>query len=463
MARFCGECGSPVVAGTARFCQECGAPLAQPAAPAAPVTSAPPLAAPAPLVAAPAGGGGAAARRRGPWIAAALGVVVVAGGATAAGLLLTGGDGGTVGSSSGRPARELVAPLEGEPEEAWRWQAPGAVDSNLVVGDVTVFGSVEAGEVTALDAEGRPLWSTDDASGSYATAASADEEVVFVSPWEDVGLTAISVDDGRVIWDDPSGYFAGTAGDVVVLGDDDGLRGVDLGSGRDLWSVDTTSSSSVTDQALLTYDEGEVAAHSLADGRLLWQRDLRDIESDDVYATMGTNGDMVVIAGLEVVALDVGDGTELWRTPSAGDSASVGAFSEDAVWVGVSDYDEVSEVTTTTATVYDRSGAVGDLDVDDDAGYVDLTAFRTGGEAYAYDAVTGRVYDETLDPIGRYPGTLAVAEGGIYAVEEGRIAFFELGANAATWELTTAADYVQAAPAPGRVLVWADDEVTAYR
>ena len=157
------------------------------------------------------------------------------------------------------------------------------------------------------------------------------------------------------------------------------------------------------------------------------------------------------------------DGDALWseQSPGVDASVSVGALSDDSVFLNTSDYD--GDVTSEQVTVFDAEGEVGEIGIDDDTSFYGF-AFESGGVRYLLNESDGTLYDDTLDRVGSYGGRLAVADSGIYSLDGDRLRFYEYGENAAAWEVDVdGSDSLSVMAGDGVVLVSDERSVTAYR
>jgi hypothetical protein len=465
--RFCGACGGRL-APELKFCTSCGQPAAQvatpPVAPVAPVAPYPSFGPPSPA----AGPGVSETLSSAPWapsphlgptpprrhgrlllVGGLAGLLVAVGGGTAAVLLFGGGGGG-----------DLVGAVTSDPEKAWTWEAPEDVYGGVAVGELLIFSNGETGEIWALDDAGEERWTTLLDGGGGVYLSTDDGEIALASGYEGYGISALDTGDGDELWSFDEGAATQVVGDTVLWSNDTEVGALDVATGESRWTESGGGQLVATEDGAFMIDDDEVHRLSLESGEIEWSETLPDGEEDE-YPVLAANDEMVAVGGSwGATAYDLQDGAELWSVSGGPNGASVGVFSDTEVYVSETDYSE--EETEPSVTVHDSDGERGSLDVGDD-GYVWMTQIEMGGDSYAYDGASGRVYDAELDTIGRYEGTVTFVDGGLYAVEEDEISYFELGASSPGWELTApTADWTGLLAADGLLVLYAGDEVTAY-
>lgn len=378
----------------------------------------------------------------------------------AAALLLGGSD------SRLLDGRALAGAVTAEPEEQWSWRPDGPTAGAAAVGDVLVVGSDDQDGVTALDEDGDVLWTSD--VGGYAYSLPEHDDLVFVTSYEGEDVVVLSVDDGEELWSVDGGYLTGSGDDGLFYTDVDeeevGL--LDAGTGDESWSVDGVDGHAVTDDAVYVLDGGELSRLEAGSGDEEWSVQTGVDAGDDSYVSITATRDLVVLGDDDVVAFDAGDGEELWSESGFEDGVEVGVYAADRVYLATTDYDE--DEPSVDATVYDREGAVGDLDLDRGDYFAPLT-FEMNGTPYVYDYSSGRVFDEDLEEIGRYDGTVTFVDGGLYSLEEdGEVSYYELGSSSSAWSIDTgfAVDeefYGSVVALDERLVVVAEDQVVSYR
>lgn len=469
---FCGECGVPLP-GPVKFCPSCGhvqLPAARPGQAAPPASWQPP---PPPAYAPPATPPSyeqldwsqpqrqqPPRSRRALLVVGGLVLLLVAGGSVAAVLLLGGNDSRLLGGGS------LVGAVTEEPEEQWSWSTSGTMFGGVAVGDVLVVGSDGDEGVTALDEDGEELWTSE--VGGYPYAYAGQDDVVFVSPLEGEGAEVLSVETGEELWSFDNGYVSRATEKGLVrttYDDDQTLDLLDAKTGDELWSVPAGDSFTVTDDAAYVLDGSELTRLSLDSGEEEWSIGTDFRADDESYVWLAATDDMVVLSDGDVVAFDAESGDELW-TEGGSDGTEVGAFSATRVYLLQSEYTD--DEMLTEVTVYDRDGRVGDLDLDPED-YFSGQPFESDGDEYNLDYSEGRLYNEELEEIGRYDGTLALVDGGLYTHEEdGELSFYELGSGSPTWSIdgpvSDSEEYgASLVPFDGRLVVVTADEVVSYK
>ena len=185
---------------------------------------------------------------------------------------------------------------------------------------------------------------------------------------------------------------------------------------------------------------------------------------------MVATDDLVTVAGDDVAAYDADSGDDLWTySPDDSDAdLTVGAYAVDRVFVSESTYDEDFETTSTKVTVRDRDGTVGEIDVDDDDDYVYGTGVESGGKSWFINIGNGDIYDEDVQQVASYDGSLTLADKGLYAVDDSdEVAFYEYGeAKSLEWEIDLPdgdSDSRVVDAVDGALLVSDDGELSAYR
>ena len=365
-------------------------------------------------------------RRRNLLVAGGLAGLLVAGGTIAAVVLLGGDDSREV------ETEVLRDPVSEEPEELWTWS--GEATSLAAVGDVTVVGSEEAGEVVALDEDGEELWTSD--LGAYAHSVPLYPDIVFVMSSGLQDVHALSIDDGEVLWTIENGYLTGSheAGLVYTDADEAVLGLVESATGEEVWEVSGVDSYALTEDAAYVLDDGRLSRLAIDSGEEEWSVDTGSEPTDNRYVPLVANDDLVVVSDAEAVAYDAGDGAELW-SEAAGDGDEVTLFSSDRVSIATVG---ASAAYPVAVTVYDRDGEVGALDVDPESGYFYAEPFEADGNTYVYDSASGRIFDEGLEEVGRYDGDGTLVDGGLYTLQDdGKLSYYELTASSPAWSIET--------------------------
>ena len=470
---FCGDCGVPLP-GPVKFCPSCGHVLvaaSQPAPSAPPPAWQPP---PPPAYAPPATPPSyeqldwsqpqpqqqpRPRSRRALLLVGGLALLLVVGGSVAAVLLLGGNDSRLLGGGA------LVGAVTEEPEEQWSWSPSGTVFGGAAVGDVLVVGSDGDEGVTALDEDGEELWTSE--VGGYPYTYAGQDDVVFVSPLEGEGTVVLSIETGEELWSF-DGYLSRATEEGLVstsYADDQTLALLDAKTGDELWSIPSGESFTVTDDAAYVLDGSELTRFALDSGEEEWSIGTDFRADDESYVWLAATDDMVVLSDGDVAAFDAGSGDELW-TEDGLEGTEVGAFSATRVYLLQSDYTD--DEMLTEVSVYDRDGRVGDLDLDPED-YFSGLPFESGGDEYNLDFSAGRLYDEELEEIGQYDGTLALVDGGLYTHEEdGELSYYELGSGSPAWSVdgpvSDSEEYgASLVPFDDRLVVVTSDEVVSYK
>jgi hypothetical protein len=292
------------------------------------------------------------------------------------------------------------------------------------------------------------------------------------------GVGAISVEDGHELWWADSGYPASTldGGLVVVEGSEESstadLVRTDAESGDEKWRMGDVSNFAVGGDTVYVVKDGELSSLDWGSGKADWSVDV-SVDDED-YVQLAAAKDIVAVGGgSDVTAYDADGGDELWTySPDDSDAdLSIGVFSEDRVYVSETSYDEDFEVSTSTVTVRDREGRVGEIDLDDDE-YLYGSGVVSGGKAWFVDLSNGDTYDEDVQQVASYDGSLTLVDKGVYALDSDSITFHEYGEDRSEWELDLpGSDSDSDSDSVSRSVYAVDDavlvvdggEVTAYR
>ena len=408
----------------------------------------------------------AGARRRWPLVAVGVVVLVLVGGGVAAVTLLRGGDARTVDGGV------LPAAVTSEPERAWTYDYDGDYLGYAVgVGDRVVLVD-EDGDVVGLDADGEREWTADDRSVSYVVAVPDRDDLVIVAGGESGGVGALSTEDGHELWWTSPGFPGVTAdGGLLVVDSPEDEATADVSwtdpkSGDEKWGVLDVSNFGLGRDAVYTIRDGELSRLDQDSGKEDWSVDVP--VDDDEYVQLVATDDMVTVTGDDVTAYEADSGDELWTYEPDDSEAelTVGAYAVDRVFVSESSYDEDYETTSTTVTVRDRDGTVGEIDVDDDD-YVFGTGVESGGKSWFINIGNGEIYDEEVQRVASYDGSLTLADKGVYAADDSdEVAFYEYGEAKSTWEIDLPggdSDSRSVYAVDNALLVADDGELTAYR
>lgn len=407
-------------------------------------------------------------RRRAP-VVAVVGALVLAVVAGIVVVLLLGDRGRSVTYASGLAVR-LPEPVTSMPELDWTAETDGPVTGGTAVGE-RVFLSTGS-TVLELDASGEEAWSVEPQEPCSVILSHPDHEDVVVCVTE-AGAFGLAAADGEQLWELTEGplvrYLDGGAG----FAGETALGVMDVASGDVRWSVDITDEYAFGPDALYTAQGGTLTAYDVGSGEEQWS--IPYDEESRVDGTQAATPDLAVDDDLLLltseagaVALDPDDGEELWRVDPGADGITGGVLSADRVWLLPADDDE--QAAAPQILVRDADGEAGELETEEDTEVVSLERFEVDGDDYAIDFVSGRVYDDELATVGTYPGLLTLVHGGLYAATgpeadlPGSFAYYELGADEATWTVDVAGvETLNVAAADGLVVVVADDEVRGYR
>lgn len=218
----------------------------------------------------------------------------------------------------------LSAPA-GEPADATRWT--GTTDwspENVFVGDYT-------GTLYALDADtGQTAWQATTGFGSYVGDPLVGNRTVYVTAYDPVNgttaLQAFNATDGTRLWSVELGTGVGVAAPagtperlVVTVGTT--AYGVNATNESLAWTTELDAQAStqpvVTNEtAVVTTRDGTVTGLNLTAGDTQWRQSIGNRSTGPAMA-----GDLVVVGGENLTALDASDGTIAWTsepgTPTA--------------------------------------------------------------------------------------------------------------------------------------------------
>jgi outer membrane protein assembly factor BamB len=289
------------------------------------------------------------------------------------------GDGLYVTDTRGR-VRALAADTG---EQRWRTDLDLEITAGVGVGDDLVLVASRKGVVVALDkASGMERWRAP--ASSEVLAMPVAEAGVVVVQSVDGRLTGLAAADGRRLWSlersEPALSLRGTAtpvivSDVALTGFATGkLVAVSLREGRVLWDIPVAQSQGRSEiERLIDVDapvmvvgkllvaaayQGKMVALNLDNGRLLWSRDL------SVFTPMTTDGSNIYAVDTrgQVLALDLRSGATVWqqdklhgRRPSApvvvGQTVAVGDFEGYVHWLARDDGHFVARQRVSSAAV----------------------------------------------------------------------------------------------------------------
>ncbi|MGW7357432.1 protein kinase domain-containing protein [Streptomyces sp. NPDC054802] len=229
-----------------------------------------------------------------------------------------------------------------------RWHAPGPVASAGIVtlSDALVAAVDRKGDlVTFVASSGEARWSVP-ASAKYVLAA--DDSAVYVITKND-RLRGISRSDGSVLWTvrprvllnaDIRPRSVAGGGRLVIATAKGRVLAVDSADGQEVWSIDDqspmgqTGLSPVLHKDMVLINGATLTARALSDGGEAWAK---TVTIDGRVQPSGpplVHDELVYCArGAYVLAFDVTDGTEVWRSPKGSFMESPVAVQGDAVSV----------------------------------------------------------------------------------------------------------------------------------
>jgi outer membrane protein assembly factor BamB len=473
VSTFCGSCGAPTNP-AARFCTGCGA--AQPTAspqqpiPSQPIPSQPIPSQPIPSQPIPSQPVAAQTTRsrRTALIAggAGLGVVALAGGIFAA-VTLMGGD-GDKDRALGR--HEAVASaVTSEPSQAWEWRADDR-DSGAyprVLGDaIFVQDDVSGTPLMRLSTAGEEMWTNDDAAGVSFVDVNSDRVYAWTE-WEDLGFAVLDLDSGETLWQDDDWNIASLLDDGLLhvtaydYDMDQSSYGVMDKDGEVLWQQDWGSWTE-HGGSLYRHDGDTVARIDARTGEVEWEVDTEVEIWEEWDEALAVNGGIVAMSGSEeVVALDPETGEELWREDGLYDFGSVESFGTTLVTISRSG--DSDSWTDGEQIFFNRDGIVERKPLDpDESSLYGYDPFILDGTTYV--PIDGIIYDEALDLVTSYDGTIAPAGKGYYQLLNGELSFHELeGKELWARQVGDSDSSQQIDPLPGMVIVSDGETITAYK
>ncbi len=360
-------------------------------------------------------------------------LVLVGAGAVAVKLL-----GGSHGELAG--GGHLAAAVTTEPEEAWTYNLSGEYLSAAGGAADLVLLADENGEVVAVDSDGERSWTNDDEYVGYVESVPGHEDLVVVAGGEGGGVGVLSTENGEQLWWDDLGWPLKVQEDGVLISagaedeDTSELAWVDLESGDREWSVDDVNSFAAASDSVYVVSRDTLRRLDRGSGDEDWTVDLSVDEED--YVQLAATGSFVAVSqGDQVTAYDADHADELWTVSAEDDGdLSIGAYSDDRVYVSESVYDDTTETSSTTVTVRDDEGEVGEIPVADDS-YFYGTGVEAQGASWFIDLGSGEVYDDEVERAAQYDGELDLTDQGAYALESDDLAFYEYGEGKASWDM----------------------------
>lgn len=211
-----------------------------------------------------------------------------------------------------------------------RWHTPGPVTEAGIVtlSDALVAAVDKKGDVvTFVATSGEPRWSVP-ADAKYVLAA--DKSALYVVTKAD-RLRSISHSDGRILWTvrpkvllnaetRPRSVAGG--GRLVVATTSGRVLAVDTTDGHEVWSIDDQTPigqaglSPVLHGDMVLVNGGSLTARDLSDGRERWAQTTTDRGHVRPYGPPLIHDNLVYSArGPYILAFDVMNGTEVWKSP----------------------------------------------------------------------------------------------------------------------------------------------------
>ncbi len=322
-------------------------------------------------------------------------------------------------------------PVSDTPTVAWSWLAGGEVQAVYAVGEATLV-EHDFDTLTALDAEGEELWTSEVGPDAFVTEAAGRDDVFVEAALS--GLSVRSMADGAELWES-DGRFVRAAGEWVLLHDEDRIRELDLASGRELWSAEASTTAAVDSTGVYAVENRRLTKWSHG-GERLWAAAEPETTSTS-FATVVPAEGFVVLGGEGIAtAYDSGDGKVLWTVELGEDDVTAGLFMPDLVFAYArgSSPDDAEIDAPAEVTVLGLDGEVGSLDADGSFFYGYPVV--VGDEHYGVDGMSGRFYDSTLQPRGEALGpVIQLVQGGAY-LQSGRDLVFVTPPDAAEqWRL----------------------------
>jgi outer membrane protein assembly factor BamB len=227
-----------------------------------------------------------------------------------------------------------------------RWNTPGPVAAAGIVtlSDALVAAVDKKGDVvTFVASSGEARWSVP-ASAKYVLAA--DESAVYVVTKND-RLRGISRSDGSILWTvrprvllnaDARPRSVAGEGRLVITTAKGRVLVVDTTDGQEVWSIDDQSPTGqagldpVLHKDMVLINGATLTALDLTDGSKQWAKTMTNNGKVQPSGPPLVHDDLVYCArGSYVLAFDVADGTEVWKSPSGAFMAGPVAVQGDAV------------------------------------------------------------------------------------------------------------------------------------
>jgi outer membrane protein assembly factor BamB len=190
-------------------------------------------------------------------------------------------------------------------EQVWEAQVPGTVSwKSSTIAEGRIFVADDGGRLHAFDlATGELIWSTENIAASRLPAYR--NGVLFV-PGSDERTTAVSAEDGSIVWqtEPPADWFDSlslivTDDAVIAMAEISPARALDPETGEVLWTVDFGEAYGIDphaggDTLYVQQMDSTFAAYSLEDGSLI----AATTPNLAVGSTAAISGNMIFLSGL---------------------------------------------------------------------------------------------------------------------------------------------------------------------
>ncbi|MDF1606261.1 PQQ-binding-like beta-propeller repeat protein [Nocardioides sp. YIM 152315] len=363
-------------------------------------------------------------RRRRTALLAVGAVAVVAVGGTGWAMLRGGGD------DDGYWSDRLAQPraVATAPDLAWSWDAGDDVQQVVTSGSRTYVATM--GGLTALDADGDAVWTSDLRRGSYVQVPSGEPGYLLTMSFEPVVVVALDAGDGSELWTAPGAAYD-VVGDHVVLVDDGVVRVLDAGTGREQWTAESDSGAVTGPDAVYVVADDHLRRLDADTGDVDWSRELAPGSASVGFGGVTVADGFVVAAGTDTArAFDSDTGTVRWTVevgaPTGGTGPTTGLMTRSTVYVWGAEPGR--------AAVYDEDGRAGSVPAETEDGFYAFPVHGPDGDHTI--SGDGTVYDDELERVGtRHPQQFALSGEGVYDVGGRALSFTPFGATEPAWEL----------------------------
>jgi outer membrane protein assembly factor BamB len=364
--------------------------------------------------------------------------------------------GGVVASSSGEPDAEvygygghlaLTEAITEKPDRDWTWEVSGSLTGLAAAGDTT-YAATDDGEVIALDEDGHEVWTVVETGAGFLVPPPDHDELVIFGNASESTVTALSSDDGTVLWS-ADGEIQWFDDDRAYVATGEELVAYDLGSGDQMWSANADTIG--VGEAGIFVLVGDELRRVDTDGRTAWSVEI--VRTSDETAQIAVADDFVAVGGPRALAFDADEGDPLWSSDGS-DGVAVHLFSRDEV--ALEDVAGAGD----PMPIYDRDGTTGSIET---SAPVLLVPLRSGSDEYTYSLASGELYGDGHEVVETYDGRAALAAEGLYLLSHRRISYFEYGAADPEWTLDDdLSDDVKVQTGDGRLLVANQGQLTSY-